>query len=78
MAAQAQWSEFLPLAGGYGADRNYVRPGHQNVARISPWLQKRMLLESEVVDGDSLLAHTRSNLIQFPFGRMFSGIENTL
>jgi len=49
VAAQAQWSEFLPLAGGYGADRNYVRPGHQNVARISPWLQKRMLLESEVV-----------------------------
>ena len=48
-AAQAQWSEFLPTAGCYGANRNYVRRGHQNVSRISPWLQKRMLLEREVV-----------------------------
>jgi len=48
-AAQAQWSEFLPTAGYYGANRNYVRRGHQNVSRISPWLQKRMLLEREVV-----------------------------
>jgi len=48
-AAQAHWSEFLPLASGYGANRNYVRLGHENVSRISPWLQKRILLESEVV-----------------------------
>ena len=48
-AAEARLSEFLPSAGGYGANRNYVRPGHENVARISPWLQKRLLLESEVV-----------------------------
>ncbi len=48
-AGQARWSKFLPSAGGYADNRNYVRQGHENVAQISPWLQKRMLLESEVV-----------------------------
>jgi deoxyribodipyrimidine photo-lyase len=40
---------FLPDAGRYAAERNYVRPGHDNVSRISPWVQKRLLLESEIV-----------------------------
>ncbi len=48
-AGLARLSGYLPSAGDYGANRNYVRQGHENVARISPWLQKRMLLESEVV-----------------------------
>jgi deoxyribodipyrimidine photo-lyase len=41
--------EFLPAAGLYAAERNYVRPGHDNVSRLSPWVQKRLLLESEIV-----------------------------
>ena len=49
-AAQARLSEFLPAAGRYAAERNFVRPGHGHVARLSPWVQKRLLLESEVVD----------------------------
>lgn len=48
-AALARQAEFLPLAGRYAAERNFVREGHHQVARLSPWLQKRQLLESEVV-----------------------------
>ena len=48
-AGLTRLSGYLPLAGGYGANRNYVRQGHENVARISPWLQRRLILESEVV-----------------------------
>ncbi len=42
--------EFLPAAGRYAAERNFVRPGHSQVSRLSPWVQKRLLLESEIVD----------------------------
>ena len=48
-AALARMAEFLPLAGRYAADRNFVRPGHPNISRLSPWVQKRLLLEEEVV-----------------------------
>jgi deoxyribodipyrimidine photo-lyase len=48
-AALARLAEFLPDAGHYTADRNFVRPGHPNVSRLSPWVQKRLLLEEEVV-----------------------------
>jgi hypothetical protein len=50
VAALARLEEFLPHAGRYAADRNFVRPGHPNISRLSPWLQKRLLLEEEVVD----------------------------
>ncbi|MBC7369314.1 MAG: hypothetical protein H7343_21310 [Undibacterium sp.] len=49
-AAQARLAGFLPLAGHYAAQRNFVRPGHDHVARLSPWVQKRLLLEREVVE----------------------------
>jgi deoxyribodipyrimidine photo-lyase len=48
-AALARLDEFLPAAGRYAAERNYVRTRHDNVSRISPWVQKRLLLESEIV-----------------------------
>ncbi|NBN94540.1 MAG: hypothetical protein EBV31_02755 [Verrucomicrobia bacterium] len=48
-AALARLEEFMPAAGRYAAERNYVRPGHDNVSRLSPWVQKRLLLESEIV-----------------------------
>ena len=48
-AALARLEEFLPAAGRYAADRNFVRPGHENISRLSPWVQKRLLLEEEVV-----------------------------
>ena len=48
-AALARMAEFLPVAGRYAADRNFVRPGHPNISRLSPWVQKRLLLEEEVV-----------------------------
>lgn len=47
-AAQARLAEFLPAVGRYGAARNFVRPGHDHVSRLSPWVQKRLLLEHEV------------------------------
>jgi len=46
---RARVAVFLPSAARYAAERNYVRAGHKNVARLSPWLQKRLLLEREVV-----------------------------
>ena len=48
-AALARLQEFLPIAGRYAADRDFVRPGHPNISRLSPWVQKRLLLEEEVV-----------------------------
>ena len=39
---------FLPAAANYAERRNHVEPGHGNVSRLSPWLQKRLLLEEEV------------------------------
>ena len=48
-AALACLQEFLPAAGRYAADRNFVRPGHPNISRLSPWVQKRLLLEEDVV-----------------------------
>ncbi|NBY37929.1 MAG: DNA photolyase, partial [Verrucomicrobia bacterium] len=48
-AALVRMEVFLLAAGSYAAERNYVRPGHDNISRLSPWLQKRLLLEEEVV-----------------------------
>jgi deoxyribodipyrimidine photo-lyase len=48
-AALARLEEFLPGAGRYAADRNFVRPGHPNISRLSPWVQKRLIMEEEVV-----------------------------
>jgi hypothetical protein len=48
-AALARLEAFLPVAGRYAAERNFVRPGNDHVARLSPWLQKRLILEEEVV-----------------------------
>jgi deoxyribodipyrimidine photo-lyase len=48
-AALARLDEFLPDAGRYAAERNFVRAGHEQVSRLSPWVQKRLLLESEIV-----------------------------
>jgi hypothetical protein len=48
-AALARLEEFLPDAGRYAADRNFVRQGHPNISRLSPWVQKRLLLEAEVI-----------------------------
>lgn len=49
LAAQAQLSSFVPQARHYAEERNFVRPDHPAVAGLSPWLQKRQILESEVV-----------------------------
>jgi deoxyribodipyrimidine photo-lyase len=48
-AALARLEAFLPAAGRYAAERNFVRPGNGHVSKLSPWLQKRLLLEEEVV-----------------------------
>ena len=48
-AALSRLEEFLPEAGSYASERNFVRPGHHCVSRLSPWLQKRLVLEAEVV-----------------------------
>lgn len=41
---------FLPSAWGYADRRDHVEPpGHANVSGLSPWLQKRLVLEEEVI-----------------------------
>lgn len=41
---------FLPYAWGYAERRDFVEPPeHRNVSGLSPWLQKRLVLEEEVV-----------------------------
>ncbi len=40
--------EFLPRAGRYGARRNHVEEGHENVSRLSPATSTRLLLETEI------------------------------
>lgn len=49
VAALTRMADFLPDAGRYSAERNFIRPGHPNISRLSPWVQKRLLLEEEVV-----------------------------
>jgi len=48
-AGMARLAEFLPDVGCYAAERNFVRPGHPNISRLSPWIQKRLLLQEEVL-----------------------------
>jgi deoxyribodipyrimidine photo-lyase len=45
--ALAQLDAFIPFAGRYANERNYVVPGHTNVSRLSPAIRHRLVLESE-------------------------------
>ncbi len=49
-AALDRLADFLGTAAPrYGAERNFVRPGHPDVSRLSPWVQKRLITEEEIV-----------------------------
>jgi len=49
-AAQARIAEFTPKMGrSYASMRNYDRPGHDDVSRLSPYLRHRMVTEDEVL-----------------------------
>ena len=49
-AALERLRDFLPLAGrDYASLRNYDRPGHPHVSRLSPYLRHRVLTEEEVL-----------------------------
>jgi deoxyribodipyrimidine photo-lyase len=66
-AAQARLHEFVPHAGGtYASRRNFdLGPPHsEQVSRLSPYLQRRMLLETEVVDA-VLAQHTPAQAEKF-------------
>jgi hypothetical protein len=47
--ALARLEAFLPLAPAYGATRNHVVAGHENVSRLSPATRTRVLLEREIL-----------------------------
>jgi hypothetical protein len=47
--ALARLEAFLPLAPDYGATRNHVVAGHENVSRLSPATRTRVLLEREIL-----------------------------
>ncbi|MBU6178811.1 MAG: DNA photolyase, partial [Verrucomicrobia bacterium] len=47
--ALARLEAFLPLAPAYGATRNHVVPGHENISRLSPATRTRVLLEREIL-----------------------------
>lgn len=62
--ALARLGEFLDLVPSYAAERNYVRPGHANVSRLSPAIRHRLLTEEEVV-GAALQRHSFSRAEKF-------------
>ena len=41
---------FLPHVASYAKDRNFDRPGHREVSRLSPYLRHRLVSEAEVVE----------------------------
>jgi len=50
-AALDRLSAFLPHAGrDYASLRNYDRPGHPHVSRLSPYIRRRLLTEPEVLE----------------------------
>jgi deoxyribodipyrimidine photo-lyase len=52
-SAEAAWrllNDFLPKAADYGAERNFDRPGHANVSRLSPYLARRIISERSVCE----------------------------
>ncbi len=49
-AALAHLEAWIPRASRYAAERNYDRPGHENVSRLSPYLRTRLLHEREAVN----------------------------
>lgn len=48
-AALDQLSQFIAIAGLYELDRNYVKPGHPSVSRLSPAIRHRLITEQEVM-----------------------------
>lgn len=48
-AARQQLDRFVERAAQYGATRNFDRPHHPNVSRLSPYLSRRILTEVEVI-----------------------------
>jgi len=48
-AALARWQEFIATAPAYGAARNHVLPGHDNVSRLSAAIRHRVVLREELL-----------------------------
>lgn len=65
-ATLGQLDEFIPIAGLYARDRNYVKPGHPSVSRLAPAIRHRLITEEEVVAA-VLQVH--------PFGRVEKFIQ---
>lgn len=65
-AALDQLSQFISIAGLYERDRNYVKPGHPSVSRLSPAIRHRLITEQEVMSA-VLRIH--------PFGRVEKYIQ---
>lgn len=64
-AALSRLEEFLPRAGReYASRRNYDRPEHRDVSRLSPYIRRRLLTESEVL-ATVLEHHSQSSAEKF-------------
>ncbi len=48
-AALARWQDFIGTAPAYGAARNHVLPGHDNVSRLSAAIRHRVVLREELL-----------------------------
>jgi len=48
-AGLSRLREFTPKVARYSEDRDFDRPGNQAVSRLSPWIQRRLLTEPEVI-----------------------------
>lgn len=56
--AQQRLNEFLKRdASQYGRERNFVRPGHPNVSRLSAAIRHRLITEDEVIRIPARIRH---------------------
>ncbi len=62
--AMAGFRAWLPEASGYAGARNFDLPQHQNVSRLSPCLQRRLVSEEEIIQL-TLTAHRISKVEKF-------------
>jgi deoxyribodipyrimidine photo-lyase len=63
-AARLQLDRFVERTARYGANRNFDRPGHPDVSRLSPYLSRRIITEVEVIQA-VLATHSLAQVDKF-------------
>lgn len=71
--ALAQLRDFIPRVPRYAKTRNYVRPGYEEVSRLSRWIRYRVISEEECVQSvlDSHPAEAAEKFLQELLWRVY-------